>query len=181
VPPLHGDLGETTIPVIVDKKNILITTSSFGEYDRRPLELLEKAGYRYTLNPHGKKVTPQQLLELIGDAIGIIAGTEDLSEPVLKMISKVKTISRCGVGLDNVDLQAAKKFSIKVTRTSVGVVDAVAELTVGLILNLLRKNYLADTDVKSGQWQKPMGNLLSEKKMLALLVLAKPVRKLLSF
>jgi D-3-phosphoglycerate dehydrogenase len=78
-------------------------------------------------------------------------------------------------------LQAAKKFSIKVTRTSVGVVDAVAELTVGLILNLLRKNYLADTDVKSGQWQKPMGNLLSEKKMLALLVLAKPVRKLLSF
>ena len=143
--------------------NILITTSSFGQYDRRPFDLLTEAGFSYSLNPFGRTLTREEFLKLIGDSVGVIAGTEPLDVEDLKKIPTVKAISRCGVGLDNVDLVTAKELSIVVTNTPDCITVAVAELTVGLILALLRKTLLMDKRLKEGKWQKMMGYLLSGK------------------
>ena len=65
----------------LNNKNIFITTSTFAEYDRRPLDLLEKKGFHYQLNPYRRKLTGPEFVGLVGESIGVIAGTEDLNSP----------------------------------------------------------------------------------------------------
>lgn len=144
---------------------IAITTTSFAKYDDQPMQLLKDSGFEVTLNPYGRKVKPEELVELSKDAVGLIAGTESLNEEVLLKLPYLRVISRCGVGLDNVDLEAASKLGVKIFNTPDAPILAVAELTVGLILNLLRKVNIMDTAIRNGKWEKLIGNLLSEKKV----------------
>ena len=144
---------------------VAITTSSFAKYDDSPLVLCKDQGVDVTINPYKRKVKPEELIQLAGDAVGLVAGTEPLNAEVLSKLKFLKVISRCGVGLDNVDLAAAQKLGIRVFNTPDGPTVAVAELTVGLILNLLRKTYRMDPLLKSGKWDKLMGNLLYQKKV----------------
>ncbi len=109
---------------------IVITTSSFGVYDDTPLTLLKKEEIEYSINPYGRKLNGREIIDIADDADGIIAGTEFLSHDILKKIPKLKVISRCGVGLDNVDLIAAQQLDIQVFNTPDGPTLAVAELTV---------------------------------------------------
>ena len=117
------------------------------------------------LNPYGRKVTSDELVSFAENAIGLLAGTESITEEVLASLPKLKVISRCGVGMDNVDLEAAKAKGIKVYNTPNGPTLAVAELTVGLMLNVIRKVSEMDVTVRSGKWKKLMGNLLFGKKI----------------
>lgn len=146
-------------------KKIVITTSSFGEYDQRPLRLLNEKDFSVVLNPYKRKLREKEVVELCSDALGMIAGTEPLNADVLHKLSSLKVISRCGVGLDNVDIDAAKHLGIKVCNTPFGPTQAVAELTVGLVLSLIRKIPLMDRELRSGVWKKRMGNLLKGKRV----------------
>jgi len=80
-------------------------------------------------------------------------------------LPKLKVISRCGAGLDNVDLKNAKELNIKVFSTPYGPTLAVAELTLGLMLDLLRKITVMDRELRTGVWKKQMGSLLKGKKV----------------
>ena len=144
-------------------KKIAISTTSFAKFDVAPLEECRNAGYEILCNPHGRKVTTEEILDLARDAQGLIAGTELLTRDVIKKLSTLKVISRCGTGLDNVDREAAKEFGIKVFNTPDAPTQAVAELTIGLMLSCLRFISQADRCIRSGQWQKPMGKLLQSK------------------
>lgn len=141
---------------------ILISTSSFAKEDSSILDEL-KTRHRVTLNPFGRKLANAELAELGAEAEGIIAGTETLDQSALIKLPKLKVISRCGSGLDNVDLETAKQRGIKVYNTPFGPTKAVAELTVGLIIGLLRKICVLDAGLKSGKWDKGMGSLLCGK------------------
>ncbi len=142
-----------------------ITTSSFGKYDPAPLDRLIDAGVQYVLNPHGRKVTEEEIIELAQGVDGIIAGTEPLNSRVLNHLPGLKAVSRCGVGMENVDMKAAENLGIKVFNTPDGPTLAVAEVTVALILGLLRKITWMSRQMKDGIWQKQMGSLLSCKKI----------------
>ena len=144
---------------------IAITTSSFGVYDSTPLTLLQQEQIGYSINPFGRKLTGKEVIDIAVGIDGIIAGTELLSNDILKQLHGLKVISRCGVGLDNVDLRAAQRLGIKIFNTPEGPTLAVAELTVGLILNLLRKVGVMDRQLRNGIWKKQMGNLLRGKKV----------------
>ena len=144
---------------------IAITTTSFAQFDRAPLKLLEEAGAEVFLNPYGRKLTGEEVVQLAAEADGLIAGTEPLDKTVLEKLTRLKVISRCGVGMDNIDCDAAQKRGIKVCNTPSGPTLAVAELTVGLILNLLRQTALMDREMRSGLWKKRMGNLLHGKRV----------------
>ena len=124
---------------------VLITTVPFGDKDRLPLVLLENAGLEYMINPFNKKITEDQLAEIIPDFDAIIAGTEPITEKVLNRASNLKLISRVGIGLDSVDLIAAQKRDIKVSYTPDAPSLAVAELTLGLMLSLLRSVHVSNT------------------------------------
>ncbi len=149
---------------------IVITTSSFGKEDGEALGLLRSRGLTVVLNPHGRALQQSEILDLCKDSIGIIAGTEKLEADTLERLSRpanahnsLKVISRCGTGLDNVDLQAAQRLGIKVFNTPDAPTLAVAELTVGLILDLMRKVSRMDRAIRRGLWEKQMGNLLNGK------------------
>ena len=116
----------------------LITTIPYGEKDRLPLNFLESEGIENLINPFNKNITEDQLSDIIADFDVIIAGTEPITEKVMNRASNLKLISRVGIGLDNIDLLAAQKLGIKVSYTPDAPSLAVAELTLGFMLSLLR-------------------------------------------
>jgi len=144
---------------------VAISTSSFGKYDRIPLDQLEKERIEFVLNPYSRKLTREEVLELAKGITGLIAGTEPLDASVLRKLKGLKVISRCGVGTDNVDLITAEDLGIQVFNTPSGPTLAVAELTIGLILDLLRKVSFMDRKLREGLWEKNMGNLLCGKRV----------------
>ena len=145
---------------------ILITTSSFGQYDTKPLDLLKGKDCEVILNPFGKKLDKEQALDLYSKGIiGVIAGTEKIDKEVIGKAADLKVISRCGTGMENVDITYAESNGIKVFNTPDGPVNAVAELTVGLVLSLLRNIPLSDRKLRGGVWDKHMGSLLKGKKV----------------
>lgn len=100
---------------------------------------------------------------LTGDVIGMIAGVEPLTERVLGSAENLKVISRCGVGMDNVDLNAAQRLGIQVTNTPDAPTLPVAELTMAHILNLLRHVSQSDKAIRNSVWEPMMGALLNGK------------------
>lgn len=147
------------------KERVFISTTSFGKEDGRPLEMLRDAGLDISTNPYGRKLTEYEAADLLSDKDCLIAGTEPLTAKVLGSAKKLKVISRCGVGMDNVDVAAATRLGIRVFNTPYGPTQSVAELTVGLILDLLRRITAMDRDVREGTWKKRMGNLLGGKRV----------------
>lgn len=146
-------------------KKISITTTSFGKADGEVLNPLKERGFEIIFNTRGRKLEAEEVKDIAKDSIGIIAGTESMNEDVLSSLKNLKVISRCGTGLDNVDLKASQKLGIKVFNTPDAPTLAVAELTVGLMLNLLRKVQQMDGGIREGKWRKLMGNLLNEKQI----------------
>ncbi|MCK4532951.1 phosphoglycerate dehydrogenase [bacterium] len=142
---------------------VLISTSSFGKFTDDSLEKLKKTGLDVTLNPYKRQLRPQESIDLLKGVTGLIAGTEPLTMEVLEKANKLKVISRCGAGLDNVDLEAAKKMGIKVFSTPDVPIESVAELTLGLILSLCRRITESNRNIKNGKWAKLMGELLYNK------------------
>ena len=142
---------------------VLISPSSFGQCGTEPLDLLSQAGFEVIINPHGRRLTAEEVIELAKGCVGIIAGLEPLDRDVLGQLPTLRCISRVGVGLDNVDLQTAAAKGVEVRNTPHGPTQAVAELTVGLVLALLRRIPRADQNLRDGVWQKEMGALLHEK------------------
>ena len=144
---------------------VAITTTSFGKQDPSPLELMKKEGVAYVINPYGRKLCQEEIVELIEGVDGIIAGTEPLTRKVLESSPSLRVISRCGVGMDNVDVTAAEERGIRIFNTPYGPTLAVAELTVGLILDLLRNISWMDRELRNLTWKKKMGNLVQGKRI----------------
>jgi len=141
---------------------ILITTVPFGENDRLPLDLLESSEIEYLINPYNKKLTENQLLELIGDFDVLLAGTEPITDKVMTQAPNLKFISRVGIGLDSVDLNAARRRGIKVSYTPDAPSPAVAELTLGMILSLLRSVHISNNQIRQGNWKRILGRRLND-------------------
>lgn len=144
---------------------IVITTTSFGEHDNSFMDKFRKGGFDVVLNPYKRTVKSDELVGLAKDAVGIIAGTESITGEALAKLPKLKVISRCGAGTDNVDIEAVRRLGIKLFNTPDAPTVAVAELTVGMMLALLRNISQADRDVRNGIWKKRMGGLLAHKKI----------------
>lgn len=100
-------------------------------------------------------LTPDQLEKRIGefDAV-VVRGRTKITASVLNAGVKLKAVARSGVGLDNIDLEIAKKKSIQIIFTPAAPTTSVAELTIGLMLSVLRKIAHADGAMKDGKWIK---------------------------
>ena len=126
-------------------------------------EILEKNGLQITYEP---EITPDQIAEKIGnfDVVVVRSRTKITSELIQKA-DKCKIIARVGVGLDNIDQDAAKEKNIRVINAVEGAMNAVAELVVGLMLSLAREIPRADREVRNGNWIKKelMGSELRGK------------------
>jgi D-3-phosphoglycerate dehydrogenase len=141
---------------------VLITTVPFGDKNRLPIELLESAGIEYLINPVGRKLKEDELAEMVTDFDALIAGTEPITDKVMAQAKCLKLISRVGIGLDSVDLLAAERRGIQVSYTPDAPAPAVAELTIGLMLTLLRSVHVANLQLHQGEWQRHFGRRISE-------------------
>lgn len=144
---------------------ILISSASFGKIDLKPVEILESEGYTVVLNKNGRKYSSSEFNELIKDATGLIAGTEKITAELLEKAPVLRVISRYGVGMDNIDLEAAKKLGIIVRSTPEAPSQAVAELALSLMLNISRRVSEADRNLRNNNWTQLMGRLITGKNL----------------
>jgi D-3-phosphoglycerate dehydrogenase len=101
------------------------------------------------------KVPAEELLKIISDYDALIVrGQTRVTAAVIEAASQLKVIGRAGVGVDNIDLESAKKHNITVVNTPTSTTVAVAELSLGLLLALAREIPRADATMKQGQWNK---------------------------
>ncbi len=143
---------------------ILISTSSFNLDNFSELSAIRSSGIEVKLNPFKTRLTEDQVIELLGtESVGLIAGLESLNSRVLRSATALKVIARVGTGLDSIDLGEATKLGIKVLNTPDAPTSAVAELTLGHILGLLRNIAKTDRQIRDNKWQGQMGSLLETK------------------
>ena len=144
-------------------QRVLIGVSSFAEADARPLDRLQSAGLEVVPNPFGRRLTGPEVSDLMdSDVVGLIAGLEPLDRSTLAG-SHLQVVSRVGVGLSNVDLEAARELGIDVCYTPDAPTDAVAELTLGAALALLRGLPAMDSSMHDGRWERHLGTQLDGK------------------
>jgi len=141
---------------------VFISTAPFAELNQYPIQLLESEGISYEANPLKRKLTESELTEMIGESEALIAGTEPITDRVLSNAKNLKIISRVGVGLDSVDLLAAERRRIQVSYTPDAPVNAVAELTIGLIFSTLRFISTSNLKMHRGEWHRHFGRRLSQ-------------------
>lgn len=137
---------------------IVTTTSTFG-YSGFPER------WRVIHNPLKRKLTEDEVEEFLKAErpLGMIAGVEPLTERVLATCPSLAVISRCGAGIDSVDLVAANKLGIMVYSTPHAPVPSVAEHAITLMLCLLKRVAACDQSVRRRSAEKPTGSLLGAK------------------
>ena len=141
---------------------LVISTSSFDVEGNSSLNHLVNSGMHIVRNSYKRKLTEDEAIELLGeDTIGMIAGIEPLTERVFSSAKNLKVVSRCGAGLDSVELAAAKLHGISVFNTPEAPAQAVAELTMGLMLAALRRICQTDRLLRINEWPRIQGQLFA--------------------
>ncbi|MCI4433736.1 MAG: D-2-hydroxyacid dehydrogenase [Nitrosopumilus sp.] len=115
-------------------------------------KILQDNGLSVSYEP---KITPEQIKERISNFnIVIVRSRTTITKEMIDKADKCKIIARVGVGLDNVDQDAAKARNIRVINAVEGAMNAVAELVLGLMLSLARQTARGDRSIRNGQWLK---------------------------
>lgn len=140
-----------------------ITTVAFSKNELL-VNKVKNLGFKkvYT-NESFKRFTQDELIEFLSKCDVAIVGLDKIDENILSKTPKLKAISKYGVGLDNIDFNACKKYNIEVLHTQGVNKRSVSELTLGCILSLLRNIYVSSNLLKSNIWEKNGGVQLSNK------------------
>ncbi len=144
---------------------VFIATTTFGVFSKEPINLLKKNGFDIVFNDKNRKLTESEVLKYVSDCDAVIAGTEIYSQSLINNTNKLRIISRLGVGIDNIDIEACKRKKIKILRTQTSPSRSVAELSLGLILDCSRSITKQSNNLKANKWSKQIGNLFSYKKV----------------
>jgi len=142
---------------------VFISTHPFSSTSPEPMRLLNYNEFEVRLNPYEHKISTEELAKVIGNAEVLIAGTEKITEEVFKNAPNLKLISRVGIGLDGINFELCKKYGVKVAYTPDAPTMAVAELCLGMILDLGREITKTDKNIREGIWKRHMGTLLYGK------------------
>jgi D-3-phosphoglycerate dehydrogenase len=147
----------------LEKKKVLVTATNYSIYCAEAKKMLEDQGFQVIENMRGRPLQFTELQKIVFDIDAVIAGVDDWNEAVFKIAPKLKIITRFGVGVDNIDLVKAKKYGIKVTNAKGHNSNSVAELTVGLMLGMLKNILYLDKSLRKGNWDRFMGKDLRGK------------------
>jgi len=141
---------------------IKVTSGAFSKHPKLREALLADfpgAGF----NEMGRKFTKQELIDYVGDIDGLILGLEPCDDDVLAAGNNLKIVSKFGVGLDNLDVEACEKRGIAVGWTGGTNKRSVAEMDLCFMLALARNLYPASMTLKGGAWEKNGGFQLTGK------------------
>jgi len=144
-------------------KKIVITPRGYANFGDEAGKKLIAKGYELDINRTGNAYSNEEFIAHCKDAVGVIFGIDDLSENSLKQLPNLKAAVKFGVGLDNIDQDYCKQHDIKVGRCVGANSNAVAEYTVTMMLNCMKKVCGNVITVKQGEWVKPTGFELTNK------------------
>ena len=142
---------------------VLVTPRSYGQNDPQLRADLEEAVGEVVYSAGSRPLTSEEMRNLLPGCHGYIAGLDTIDRAVLQAADQLKVIARYGVGVDKVDLTAAREMGIVVTNTPAANAVAVAELTVGLMLSLARSIPQANAATKAGGFPRLEGVALEGK------------------
>jgi D-3-phosphoglycerate dehydrogenase len=142
---------------------VLIGSKSFGKAIPEHLERLREAGCEIVPNAVGRAYRAEELMDALRGVDAIVTGTDELTAEVIRNADRLKVIAKHGVGLDNIDLAAARSRGIVVGAAFGAVHDSVADLTLALLLAAARGIVPAHIRTKAGQWRGFMGMELRGK------------------
>lgn len=118
--------------------------------DKEGIELLRNSGFEVILKP---KISYEDLKNLVSDCqVLIVRSRTKVTKEIIDAGRNLKIIARAGSGVDNIDVEYAEKKGINVICASESVTASVAELTVGLMISLVRHIPQADRAMKEGKW-----------------------------
>jgi D-3-phosphoglycerate dehydrogenase len=142
---------------------VLVTSTSYGKNDPRLKMELESQVARVIYSPTGKPLTSREVAALLPGVDGYIAGLDTIDAAALAAADRLKVIARYGVGVDSVDLDAAREKGIIVTNTPGANSVSVAELALALILALVRQIPEAVSASRQGKFPRLAGITLEGK------------------
>jgi len=144
---------------------ILLTTTSFQDTPGHHHKLLESTGFE--IDTIRGPVKEDVLLPIIDKYDGVICGDDEYSRKVIEKgkNGKLKVISKYGIGLDKIDLDATKEFEISVFNTPGVNHITVAEHALALILTYLKNIHLEYNYTREGKWKRLIGHELYGKKV----------------
>jgi D-3-phosphoglycerate dehydrogenase len=135
---------------------VMVFPGVFGKFSDSGDKILAEAGLEVT-KFYKAGMTEDEVIEKLQGYDGVILGLEPMTAKVLDACKDLKVVSRFGVGMDNVDREAAKRNGVKVYNTPAANAGAVADYTFGLMLGLARSVATANRDTKNGEWKKYTG------------------------
>ena len=142
---------------------VVVSSISFSK-NKKLVKELTSIFPNSIINEKGKRYVGQELVNYFKDADAVILGIEQVDEKLLQSLPKLKLISKYGVGLDNIDLEACKRNNIQIGWTGGVNKTSVAEMTLGFMLMLLRNLYITSNQLKfDSVWNKNGGVQLTNK------------------
>ncbi len=141
-------------------RTVLVTATNYSRLCKDATSLLEFSGWTLIENPFGRPLTFDELQARVGGIDAAIAGTDIWNEALFKSAPRLKIVARFGVGVDNVDIEAARRYGIKIVNAAGRNANAVAELTLGLILAAMRNIAALNQSVRAGGWDRFVGEEL---------------------
>lgn len=139
----------------IKKVKIICTSPSFAKHSDKPLIRLKEEGYELVRVP--ADILEEDFIQQAKGAQAAIVAFNEINENVLSQLPELKVIAKHGVGVDNIDLEAAKKYGVKVTNVPNANKHAVADYSFSLMLSLARKITEGNARTKDGMWESLFG------------------------
>lgn len=149
--------------IVINELTIGVTTVAFSK-NKELVSKLNTMGFKKVLfNEPKRRFTQNELIEFLSKCDIAIIGLDKIDDEVLSKVPNLKAISKYGVGLDNIDFNACKKYKVEVLHIQGINKRSVSELALGCILGLARNIYVTSNDLKNGTWNKNGGIQISDK------------------
>jgi D-3-phosphoglycerate dehydrogenase len=117
------------------------------------------------LNKDDDGLKDDSLIEFLSDVDFVILGTEPFHKEIINSLSNLKVVFKYGVGIDNVDFEACAARDLPVYYKKGTNSDAVAEITLSYIIQLLRNHHISFSSAREGKWNKVVGKELSSARV----------------
>jgi len=143
--------------------NVLIGSKTFGKITPEPEKILTENGCHVIHNPYPDFFREDQLIQAIEEIDAMVVGFDEITEKVIANAHRLKVFAKHGVGVDNIDIDAATNYGKIVCNTVGANENGVADLVFGLMISIARQIPFADREIKNGGWPKIFGSELWEK------------------
>jgi len=142
-------------------KGVLVSSRSFGAISEVGAKLLKESGFDVQrIAPEERPLSEEKMVQIVAREMPevVICGAEPLTRRVLEACPHLSMIMKHGVGVDNIDIETATELKIVVANAPGTNAEAVADLTIAMMLALLRGLYQAVSSTKTGGWDRYVGH-----------------------